>query len=127
MNMYILTFSTLRETALGIKDIVLKLNSTIWTSGENAEKAVSIVKSGGNLAGAGISTYNAAEDYLCNDKICFALSCVGGSCDLMSTVLGNIPFTKKATCVTVPVSIMCKSTRMYCKKYGTLPGCPNKR
>jgi hypothetical protein len=124
--MYLLIIGSVKEIIVGVKDIVLKVNSTIWVSGENAEKTVSIVKSSANLAGAGVSTYNAAEDYLCNDKICFVLSCVGGSCDLISTICGNIPVTKKITGVTVPVSAMCKSTRIYCKKYGTLPGCSNK-
>jgi hypothetical protein len=58
--MYLLIIGSVKEIIVGVKDIVLKVNSTIWVSGENAKKAVSIVKSSANLAGAGVSRYNAA-------------------------------------------------------------------
>jgi hypothetical protein len=76
-----------------------------------------------NLAVDGVSTYNTAENYLCNDKICFVLPSVSGSCNLVSTICGNIHVTKKITSVTIRVSVMCKSTRIYYKKYGTVPVC----
>ena len=113
------------QTARGVKDIVLKVNETLWISGESAEKAVRLVKDGAALSGAGISTYNAAEDWICHDRVCFILSTVGGSCDLASYVCGHIPALNCVTYATVPVSIACKSVRTYCKRWGTLPGCKN--
>jgi hypothetical protein len=116
-------WSSLKTIVVGTKDIILKVNQTIWTSGENAERAASIAKTSGNLAGAGISSYNAAEDAACGDQLCFILSCVGATCDVASILCGNIPIIKGAVHVTVPVSVACKSTRFYCKKFGQLPGC----
>ena len=114
---------TIGAILVGAKDIVLKVNETMWISGENAEKTVAMVKNGAALSAAGISGYNAAEDFICRDKLCFVLSSVGGTCDLVSCICGNIPVVRGVTSVTVPVSIACKSTRAYCKRFGTLPGC----
>ena len=114
---------SITQTVAGVKDIVLKVNSTIWETGEGAMKAARMVKTSITGTSIGISAYNAAEDFVCKDRVCFVLSTVGGTCDTVTIVCGNIPVANKVTLVTIPVSAACKGTRAYCKKFGTLPGC----
>ena len=118
-------FGAIKTTVIGVKDIVLKVNSTVWETGEGAQKAARMVKTSVTTSSFGISTYNAAEDFVCNDRVCFILSFVGAACDATTLICGNIPITKGVTVVTIPISVGCKSTRAFCKKFGTLPGCNN--
>jgi hypothetical protein len=105
------------------KDITLKLNSTLYTAPDGVTHAFGLFKSSATLSACGIGIYNAAEDYICQDKVCFVLSCVGSAADATTFVCGKIPVVRYVTLGSVPILVGCKAVRGYCKRWGSLPGC----
>jgi hypothetical protein len=112
-----------RECFQLTRDILRGVNSTIWGGAEGVEKASKIVKNGLTGTDAIIGTSWALEDLQCQDYVCCTLDIIGSTSSAIGLVLGNIPKTKKYTTVTASITVACRSTRLYCKNYGTFWGC----
>ena len=105
------------------RDILRGVNQTVWGGAAGVEKVSTMVKTGIAGSDACIGVSHAIEDYQCQDMVCFSLDLIGSVSSSIGIVVGNIPATKHLTLVTTPVTIVCRSVRGYCKKYGTMFGC----
>jgi hypothetical protein len=70
--------------------------------------------------GAAKGVADAAEALACQDGVCFVVSCVGASADVLHMLASFVPGPNFTAVVTVPLSMGCK-TFVYCCKRGKMP------
>lgn len=67
-------------------------------------------------AGAAKGAVDAAEALACQDGICFIVSCIGTTADLMQVTASFVPGPNVTALVTTPISCGCKVFVYCCKK-----------
>ena len=66
--------------------------------------------------GLGKGTADALEALVCQDGVCFVISCIGISADSLTIAASYVPGPNVTSLVTIPISIGCKSFVWACKK-----------
>jgi hypothetical protein len=101
-------------------DILKGVNATVWGGIEESKKVDETGITGMDIR---IGAKHAAEDFACNDYVCFVLDLVGCTASRAGFILGNIYATKKFTKITSSVTLVCRGVCLYYKNYGTVWGC----
>jgi hypothetical protein len=103
---YTKAINTALEAPTGIKAGV---NSGLeWTS--------KLVGSTTGAAGLAKGTVDAAEALVCQDGVCFVVSCIGVGADALQIIASMVPGPNVTALVTTPVSVSCKVFVHCCKK-----------
>lgn len=71
-------------------------------------------------AGAAKGSIDAAEAFMCNDGICFIVSCVGVTADFLQVMASFVPGPNVTAIITTPISVGCK-VFVWCCKRSKLP------
>lgn len=79
-----------------------------------------IVGASTGTAGAAKGSFDAIEALVCNDGLCFVVSCVGVAADSLQIVANFIPGPNMTALVTIPISVGCK-VFVWCCKNSKLP------
>lgn len=98
--------NTILEAPTGIKEGVDK--GLIWTS--------KITGATTGAAGAAKGSIDAAEALMCQDGVCFIISCVGVGADSLQVLTSFVPGPNVTALVTMPISVGCKVFVWCCKK-----------
>lgn len=88
-------------------------------------------KIGTKVIGTTVGVFNgsrgvedAIESFVCRDNLCFAVSCIGISADVVQFAASFTPAINATTLVTIPVSRGCKYFVWYCQNVkGVFGGC----
>ena len=103
---YAENLNTLLQAPMGIKEGVS--SGMTWTS--------KLVGATTGAAQAAKGTVDAAEALICQDGVCFVISCVGVAADSLQILASYVPGPNVTALVTMPISYGCKVFVWACKK-----------
>lgn len=84
------------------------------------ERVTKITGATTGACGFGKGASDALEAFACQDGICFVVSCIGTSADVLQVMASYVPGPNVTITVTLPISWGCK-VFVYCCKHSKLP------
>ena len=120
MNIITSQFSKLYSLVKRINDGLQSPTKIGEAANSGLEYITKITGATTGAAGVGKGTVDALEALACQDRICFAVSCVGTTADSLQICASFVPGPNVTALVTTPISVGCK-VFVYCCKKSKLP------